>query len=515
MKNPNEKQRKQISEFTAAALEGNYDAVYLSEIKRGVEGDPLSREFTSDLIHSCRYGKIDDKHLLRMRELFATQDDIAQDDRFLESRMIHGFHYFSENDPTRKSVESDNIRTMFDLANRMGGKPIVHIKAMHIPENKAASLERVSAKEFEGMMKNFVAYEGMPTTLLQNIAPQYGLFNGAICKFRGLLYLPDNINVKLRSSDFKNMKMKNLVVQHALDLKGVGAVSQVHKLPKGSVLVTVNNRQVLSDNDAKTAFEATEAVNCQFQLPKTPPNLPDFIVIECDEYKDRGGPNILGFAGAENLIPIPRRRVKREGKGRDKTWSEFRLGFMLECALAVTAYKLQGKNEKCATIQMKDFAHVPGLFLVSISRTKHPKDNHIPDGQYPTALDINLQRLNSFVVEAEIFERVVKLMALRTLRKYTIEKNKNYGQAWNMEDAEIANYVEAAYKKGVVKTIPPIKEFINVTFGKHCEDEDLRRVIDKIDSDEARVIKEELPYLKDEEYIRLVAHKKQKKKRTR
>ena len=142
LKNPTEKQRKQISEFTARALEGDYDAVFLSEIKRGVEGDQSSFEFTSELVPSCRYGKIAEKNLLRMREVFATPEDVEADDKFLLSRMLHGYHYFTENDPNRKSVKSDNIRTMLDLAKRLVNKPIVHLKSIHMPVKKCRPLKK-------------------------------------------------------------------------------------------------------------------------------------------------------------------------------------------------------------------------------------------------------------------------------------------------------------------------------------------------------------------------------------
>ena len=56
LKNPNELQRKQISEFTEAALYGNYNAVYLTEIERGMENNLLSHEFVTEIIPSCRYG---------------------------------------------------------------------------------------------------------------------------------------------------------------------------------------------------------------------------------------------------------------------------------------------------------------------------------------------------------------------------------------------------------------------------------------------------------------------------
>ena len=77
------------------------------------------------------------------------------------------------------------------------------------------------------------------------------------------------------------------------------------------------------------------------KLPNFPPHIPDFIVVEFEGYKERGGMNILGFAGAENLVPIPCRKVKRDGKGASKKFGEYRVGFMVECALAITGFKLQ------------------------------------------------------------------------------------------------------------------------------------------------------------------------------
>ena len=88
---------------------------------------------------------------------------------------------------------------------------------------------------------------------------------------------------------------------------------------------------------------------------------------------------------------------------------------MLECALAITGLELQGKNASYVKIYMKDFARVPGLFNVGCSRVRSPKDNHIPSGEWPSVLDINTQRLNSYVPEAEIFERVIKTISLKTV----------------------------------------------------------------------------------------------------
>ena len=147
-KNTTEIQRKHVAEFTFAALQGDYEAVFLDEIKRGIEGDQLSYEFISELIPSCRYGKATERSLLRMREVFADQEDILQDNKFVEAWMIHGYHYHSESDPARKTVESDNIRTMFELAKRMGNRAVVHLRSQHIPAAKSSALELVSGNNF-------------------------------------------------------------------------------------------------------------------------------------------------------------------------------------------------------------------------------------------------------------------------------------------------------------------------------------------------------------------------------
>ena len=215
-----------------------------------------------------------------MREVFADQEDILRDSKFVEARMIHGYHYHSESDPARKTVESDNIRTMFELAKRMGNRAVVHLRSQHMPEANSSALELVSGKQFQGLLKDFVAYEGMPLMLLSNFAPQFGIFNGAICQFKGLLYLPDDVNVKLKSQDLKKLKITDLVVQEPFDLRGGNNFSRLHQLPKGTVLVSINNQPVSCEDDLKKAIDSGVSTECLFRLPRAPPALPDFLVAE-------------------------------------------------------------------------------------------------------------------------------------------------------------------------------------------------------------------------------------------
>ena len=62
--------------------------------------------------------------------------------------------------------------------------------------------------------------------LLSNFAPQFGIFNGAICSFKGLLYLPNDVNVKLKTQDLKKLKVKSLVLQQPFDLRGGNNLSR-------------------------------------------------------------------------------------------------------------------------------------------------------------------------------------------------------------------------------------------------------------------------------------------------
>ena len=105
-----------------------------------------------------------------------------------------------------------------------------------------------------------------------------------------------------------------MALESPFDLKGRGSskYTQFHQLPICSILVSINGKPVNSLEDVTSGTANDEDFNCRFHLPKAPPALPDFIVLRCDAYKERGGPNILKFSGTENLIPIPCTNVSRK-----------------------------------------------------------------------------------------------------------------------------------------------------------------------------------------------------------
>ena len=94
------------------------------------------------------------------------------------------------------------------------------------------------------------------------------------------------------------------------DLKSAHAVSDLHQLPKGSIILSIDNEKINSDFDIQRALASETVKIFRFKLPTIPPHLPDFVVIEIEEYSKRGGPNILGFPGAENLVLISSEKVK-------------------------------------------------------------------------------------------------------------------------------------------------------------------------------------------------------------
>ena len=180
--------------------------------------------------------------------MFCNSSEFLRDPKFASAKLVHGYHYHSDNDPSRKNVESDNIRQTFELAKR-AGKPIFHIRSLHSPVSKSSALEKVSAKEFQGISKDFLAFEGMPCMILSNMTTQFGLYNGAICSFKGLLYLPDTVFIKLKVSEVLKLVLRDKIVTHPVDLRGGNSMSRLHQLPRGSLMMSTHKKIIESEDE--------------------------------------------------------------------------------------------------------------------------------------------------------------------------------------------------------------------------------------------------------------------------
>ena len=115
-KKPTSAQRKQIAQFIDSAYEGNYDVVYLTEIKRTTEDDDLCLEH-NQIQDRCRFGKPSQRDLIHQKRIFASKQEKEADPLFkTKVKIAQGFHFFNSDDPNRKTVESENIRCTFEFA---------------------------------------------------------------------------------------------------------------------------------------------------------------------------------------------------------------------------------------------------------------------------------------------------------------------------------------------------------------------------------------------------------------
>ena len=129
------------------------------------------------------------------------------------------------------------------------------------------------------------------------------------------------MSVKLKAEDLKRAKLKDRVVQVALDIRGSNFQSRFHQLPKHSILLSINKQPVLTDAEVKSFMSGDEMLDCEFKLNDNPPSLPDFILMEFENYASKGGPNILRFAEGKNIVPTPCRKVLREGNKKGQEFS--------------------------------------------------------------------------------------------------------------------------------------------------------------------------------------------------
>ena len=102
------------------------------------------------------------------------------------------------------------------------------------------------------------------------------------------------------------------------------------------------------------------------------------------------------------------------------------------------------------------------------------------------------------------------MKAAQTLRNRSVEFGVNYGESWTEHECDVADLIDDAYKNK--KTSPhDIIEFIrkqrNIVLDKFI----VQRVIDKIDQNDERLLKEDPPCLSEEEYNMLLQHQKPRK----
>jgi len=77
-----------------------------------------------------------------------------------------------------------------------------------------------------------------------------------------------------------------------------------------------------------------------------------------------------------------------------------------------------------------------------------------------------------------------------------------------VQECEIADLIGMAYKNKITTSVPSIRSFIEQRTKKTVDVEVLKSIIQKMDSTDERMLKDLPPYLKDDEYKRLVEYGK-------
>ena len=444
-------ERAQVAQFRLAAFDGDYQTVYLNVVRRTVDNDEVAAEFTKTVIPSFRYGGASRRCLTWLRDNTATAEDMEADVNWAHRVTLHGHHWYNEVAGSRATVESDNARALVSFA-RERNTPVMAVNAQHLPANMAPKLQKLSAKEFRGVPAVFFACRGLPLMLLENVAPSVGLFNGAHVQFEGPLYLNDDLQTILTRREYDAKVVTSGVTLTApIDTPGAQR-ERLYQIPVGSVILRVNGEAV--DGDERRLAElvgASETVQLVFRTRFTPPDLPEFIVVRVPNYTDNGGPNVLGIAGADDLVPI---RMAKRGRDTSKRSSvsargddrptQFRVGPPLEGGSAFTGFKGQGATLQRVVAKVKAWVETPGFWTVVVSRVKHPKHLHIPDDQWPAIEELRMQRLNPDVQEAEIFERQMKINAAKTLRHHLAAEGDG---EWTDGQNVIGDAVNAAWRR--------------------------------------------------------------------
>ena len=445
-----DREREQVARFRAAAFDGDYQTVYLNEVHRVVQDDQNAAHFTNVIIPSFRYGRASATNLQWLRDNTATVDRMSDDPLWGSAVTLHGNHWFSEWAEHRATVESDNARALVRFASEHD-TPVMAVEAQHIPAGKAAKLKKVSPKEFRSVQAVFYACSGLPLMLLENVAPSVGLFNGAHVQFVGPLYLDDDWQVTLTRAEFDaKVVTDGVTLTDPIDTPASGR-DRMYQIPAGSVIVRVNGETIGgNERRLRELVDASTTVQLTFHTPKRPPHLPEFLVVRVPFYTHHGGPNVLGIEDADDLVPI---RVAKRGREKDKRrkaaaheddrHTEFRVGPPLEGGSAFTGFKGQGATLQRVVAKVKAWVETPGFWTVVVSRVKHPHHLHIPDDQWPTFDELQMQRLNEDVLEAEIFERQMKINAAKTWRHFVADDADG---DWSREDNVIADAVHLSWR---------------------------------------------------------------------
>ena len=398
-------------EFGKFVYKGSFRAVYLDEVKRS-DGSPESKVFIDKMI-KCRYGKYTYEDLEELGKIIATDEEASRPEWKNNSTLLTSYHYYSEKNPNRTNADTPNARNLVCHAEAIN-EPVMLFKAVHSPEADADDLAELTSKEFHGLPNNLYLIPGAPVIITCNINATVSLYNGARATFVGPIYtirkysitdFDTFVKAAVSSTTFKTTKQ--------IEIKLSGSKKQ---LPRGTSLVQING----SDVDANVLGNITSESfrSASFQLPRQPPHLPDYLVLNVEGYSEANGPVFFpNNEGMKNYVCIKPFTREKDSKKKGKHVPKTRTQFPIELAYVMTAFKGIGANHKHTIAKLNGMFDKPGLFLVACTRVRNPKDLHIPSDHWPHVEDLLKQRTYPTVLESENFDRIVRAKSAKEWRK--------------------------------------------------------------------------------------------------
>ena len=193
-------------------------------------------------------------------------------------------------------------------------------------------------------------------------------------------------------------------------------------MPKGSYLIELKN----STFNQNLLENLQEPFTAKFEIPCKPPFLPEYLVIQFPDYSKLGGKPFFEDHNMKDYVCIkPFTFSKSKTRYQEYRTQKTRTGFPIELAFVMTAFKGIGDNHLRSEVMVKGFCNKSGLFLVGISRVRNPKHLYIPPNHWPSALELQVQRLNPQVLESENLERIIRVTGARDMRKYGYDLLEN------------------------------------------------------------------------------------------
>ena len=125
---------------------------------------------------------------------------------------------------------------------------------------------------------------------------------------------------------------------------------------------------------------------------------------------------------------------------------------------------------------------------------------HIPSCHWPTAQEINVQRLNDDVIEAEIFERQMRINAAKTWRRHVALEGR---LQWSREENLIADAIHKAWRVHRVQDVAKSVILNLINSGAHVQMEDVVSVLNKMLATEESLILAKPIYLTQSKHRQL------------